>query len=246
MRAPARHSSDYRPFEDLWPGERIGPPRARTGRKALLRGGIVLIILGGGWALLGDQAGWREWLLAKIAAVSASLDSWAPGPVEPRAPVIATYPSTKAEPPPAPADMDVPPPAAPPLTTGALQPPPASKPYEAPPDTMADPADPYQVRAEAVGLHPGLSRVLLTRLSPADYRNAGTAIQTAVAETPDNGVFVWPRQREPELALFQVRFVRGAASGCRRYVVTITKDRWLTTALPMEKCGARPGRLPSE
>jgi hypothetical protein len=96
------------------------------------------------------------------------------------------------------------------------------------------------MRAEAVGLHPDLSRVLLARLSPTDYRNAGIAIQTAVAETPDSAVFVWPRQRKPELALFQVRFVPGAAPGCRRYVVTVTKDGWLTTALPMEKCGSQP------
>ena len=98
------------------------------------------------------------------------------------------------------------------------------------------------MRAVAVGLHPDLSRVLLARLSPTDYRNAGIAIQTAVAETPDSGVFVWPRQRKPELALFQVRFVPGAAPSCRRYVVTVTKDGWLTTAPPMEKCGPEFGQ----
>ena len=98
------------------------------------------------------------------------------------------------------------------------------------------------MRALAVGLHPGLSRVLLARLSPDDYRNAGIAIQKAVAETPDSGVLVWPRQRKPELALFHVRFVPGAAPDCRRYVVTVTKDGWLTTALPMEKCGPQPRR----
>jgi hypothetical protein len=127
-------------------------------------------------------------------------------------------------------------PEAAPLTTAAL---PSAAPGagEPLPPPVVDPADPYQQRAVAVGLHPDLSRVLLTRLSPTDYRNAGIAIKTAVAETPDNAVFVWPRQRKPELALFQVRFVQGAAHGCRRYVVSITKDGWLTTALPMEKCG---------
>ena len=45
----------------------------------------------------------------------------------------------------------------------------------------------------------------------------------------------------PELALFQVRFVPGAAPSCRRYVVSITKDGWLTTAPPMERCGPQPG-----
>ena len=118
----------------------------------------------------------------------------------------------------------------------------AASPAALPPDT----ADPYQARAAAVGRHPDLSRVLLARLSPADYRNAGIAIQTAVAETPDSGVFAWPRQRKPELAFFQVRFVAGAAPGCRRYVVTITKDGWLTTAPPMERCGPQPGQARRE
>ena len=95
------------------------------------------------------------------------------------------------------------------------------------------------MRAAAVGLHPDLSSVLLARLSPTDYRNAGFAIETAMEETPDNAVFVWPRQRKPELALFRVRFVAGAAPGCRRYVVTVVKDGWPTTALPMEKCNVR-------
>jgi hypothetical protein len=105
-----------------------------------------------------------------------------------------------------------------------------------------DPSDPYQRRAEAVGLHPQLSRVLLARLTPADYRNAGIAIATAISQTPDQGVLVWPRQRTPEQALFQVRFVAGAAPGCRRYVVSVTKDGWLTTAPPMEKCGTQARR----
>jgi hypothetical protein len=135
--------------------------------------------------------------------------------------------------------------AEPPLRTAAL--PPAATDIDGPPASplgasIADPADPYQMRAAAVGLHPGLSRVLLARLSPTDYRNAGIAIQTALAETPDSDMFVWPRQRKPELALFQVRFVAGAAPNCRRYVVTVTKDRWSTTALPMEKCGSQPRR----
>ncbi len=240
MRAPARRSHDYYAHDEFWPGERIGPPRARRAGKALLRGIVALIMLGGGWALLGDQ-GWREWLLAKIAAVNSSLDSWAPGPVEPRAPVTATVTLPRAEPATKLATLEPAPLAAPPLTTAAV--PPASTPYEPPPTgPTGDLVNPYQRQAEAVGLHPSLSRVLLARLSPTDYRNAGIAIRTAVAETPDSSVFVWPRQRDPELALFQVHFVRGAAPGCRRYVVTVTKDRWLTTALPMEKCGPQPGQ----
>jgi hypothetical protein len=129
------------------------------------------------------------------------------------------------------------------LTTASL---PATSGSEAAgplPPVHADPADPYQVRAEAAGLHPGLSRVLLTRLSPTDYRNAEYAVRTALAQTRDGAVFVWPRQRTPELALFKVTFVPGAAPDCRRYVVTVVKDRWATTALPMERCGAQAGLL---
>jgi hypothetical protein len=79
------------------------------------------------------------------------------------------------------------------------------------PPPATPPSDPYRIRAEAVGLHPDLSRVLLDRLSETDYRNAGIAIRTALAETPDSGEYVWPRQRKPDLALFRVRFVQGAA-----------------------------------
>ncbi len=130
----------------------------------------------------------------------------------------------------------------PPLTTGSLPPPAETETaaIEPLPPVVADQSDPYQKRALAVGLHPGLSRVLLTRMSDADYKNADIAIKKALAETPDSGVHVWPPQNKGGLALFRVSFVRGAPSGCRRYVVAITKDRWLTTALPMEKCGIGP------
>lgn len=277
MRVPAQHSNastfpydaDERYLADdrylhgeLMVGERVGPPRVRTGRRALLRGLVVILIaFGGAWAVLGDPTTWpvrtwTEWLAGQIAAVTAESDRKIPAPVEQVASAVAVPAPASAEltqpivldkaPPPASqpspaAKTAIPPraippsapdtPTAMPLTTAALPPP------------HVNPADPYQVRAEAVGLHPGLSRVLLERLSPADYRNAGVAIKTALAETADGAVFVWPRQRKPELALFQVRFVPGAASDCRRYVVTVTKDRWATTALPMEKCGSQAGRL---
>lgn len=104
------------------------------------------------------------------------------------------------------------------------------------------PVDPLRARAEAVGLNPDISLAVLARLSQADFQNAGTAINTALSETADDGVLLWPRQRTAELALFQIHFVPGAPSGCRRYVVTITKDRWSATALPMERCGGQPVR----
>jgi hypothetical protein len=218
----------------------------------MLRGLLLVVLLGGGWALIGEPATWPEWLRGKVAAISAAMERNSGPPQQAASATVTAAKPPPAEPSSKPAAIEAPP--------AILQPPPQSP---APPATAAvppaaagaddpvpapleppsiDPADIYQVRALAVGLHPGLSRVLLARLSPDDYRNAGIAIQKAVAETPDSGVYVWPRQRRPELALFHVRFVPGAAPDCRRYVVTVTKDGWLTTALPMEKCGPQPRR----
>ena len=249
-----------RPTIDLYPeflaGERIGPPPARRGGKILLRGIVVLIALGTGWAVLSGQVTWPAWLPTDMAAVWSSIDRRGPAPVARAAPrAVEPLPSADIEPSKRLAALD--PPSSPPrpsaeaqtarapLTTGAL--PPAAKRLDEAatqplPPATPDPADPYQMRASAVGLHPDLSRALLARLSPTDYRNAGIAIKTALAETAETAVYVWPRQRKPEDALFKVRFVPGAAAGCRRYVVTVTKDGWLTTALPMEKCGSQTGQ----
>jgi hypothetical protein len=176
---------------------------------------------------------WPRWLLAEIAAVSASMDrrigrepaaseaATASRPVKAESTTKPALDATAPDPPTTGFDRDCrrfgyagkaggaatddshSPTCGHPASTEA-----AAQPL---PPAIADPADPYQMRAVAVGLHPDLSRVLLARLSPTDYRNAGIAIQTAMAETPDSGVFVWPHQRKPELALFQVRFVPGAA-----------------------------------
>lgn len=106
--------------------------------------------------------------------------------------------------------------------------------------------DLLELRALSAGLHPKLSRVLLSRLSKADFRNAGYAVRTALAKTADGATFRWPSKRKAGLAVFEVRFVPGAAKGCRRYVVTVEKNRWLTTALPIEKCGVGlPQRTPA-
>lgn len=99
--------------------------------------------------------------------------------------------------------------------------------------------DPLRKRAEAAGLHPDLSRAVLSRLTPTDYRNAAYAIGKAIKTVPNNGEFIWPHQRKAGMALFTVHFVQGAGRDCRRYVVTVTKDRWTSTALPMEKCGVK-------
>ncbi|MGI9478770.1 MAG: hypothetical protein ACR2PI_18855, partial [Hyphomicrobiaceae bacterium] len=91
------------------------------------------------------------------------------------------------------------------------------------PAARQDPApkqDPLVVRAQAAGLHLKLSRVLLSQLSKTDFRNARYAVRTALEKTADDATFKWPRRRKAGLAMFEVRFVPGAAKGCRRYVVT--------------------------
>jgi len=234
----------------MMPGERIGRPLGGA-RRTLLKGLILLAVAGGvGWVAHRDPT-WRQYLPTEIKdfsrlveRISARLDRQAqPAPriaaaptrsIEPVAPPLAPLP-TVSPPPAIPLPASAAPEPSAPLTTGSL-PSSAGAPGQPLPTPTVDPANPYQVRAAAVGLHPDLSPVLLARLSAEDYRNAGYAIETAVKETADTAVFVWPRQRKPELALFQVRFVAGAASSCRRYVVTIIKDRWSTTAMPMEKC----------
>jgi hypothetical protein len=234
---------------ELDPGERICPPRTGAGESGVLPSFIVILIaLGGGWALL-SHPDWLDRISAGMTAASSSVGYRAANPAEPvpamppPVPVVTAEPVSAPLPPPAQSEIADAPgekasAAVSPVTTGAL--PSTEEPTSAPlPPPRVDPADPYQKRASAVGLHPDISRALLARLSSTDYRNAGVAIETAVAKTPDNGVFVWPRQRKPELALFQVHFVPGAAPHCRRYVVTVTKDGWSTTAPPMEKCGSR-------
>jgi len=257
MAARARYRTARDPYDEdddyglgeLLP-ERIGPRPPSRWRKALLKLVVLLVAVGGGWGLLRDPAALanvRSLLQTVAAAVSPSTDRKMPAQAQAeRLPPVPgeqmSLPPASSEPTRASAFTVSPtsdPPAAtsPPLTTASIAPA-AADPSEPLPPANPDPKDPYQVRASAAGLHPGLSRVLLTRMSDADYRNAGIAIQKALAEASDDEVFVWPRQRKPELALFKVHFVPGAAGSCRRYVVSVTKDGWLTTALPMEKCGS--------
>lgn len=97
----------------------------------------------------------------------------------------------------------------------------------------------YVKRAKRAGLHERLSPAILSRLSKTDFKNAAFAIRSALRKTPDDATFKWPKHRKTSQAAFNVHFVPGAAKNCRRYVVTIEKARWLTTALPVEKCGIR-------
>jgi hypothetical protein len=252
-RAPAMSSFDREDDDaeesQFFAGERICVPPEETRGNSALRICVVILIAAGGWWFIRNPEIWPGWLSTKIAATSALMDYRAPNPVAPAmappenigpampamhadtAPPLSHTPSEIAA-----GDAKAPP--APPLTTASIQP--AKKEFSISPlpPPASDQTDPYRARAVAAGLHPDLSRVLLSRLTSADYSNARIAIDTAMANTPDTGTFVWPRQRRPELALFQVRFVPGAAPDCRRYVVTVTKDRWSTTAAPMERCGS--------
>lgn len=252
---------------DIEPGERIGAPVRRKRGRILRRGVLILSAFGAGFAFYNDPSIAARWwpvvseaaapLIERVMQAASGASTLAPV-TKPEAPPAANASERKSaaldaspassaaapvEPVPASAPTKV---VEPPVTIAAL--PPAQAVEEVPatplPPPVVNRADPFQVKAAAVGLHPELSRVLLTRLTPADYQNAGIAIKNALAETPDSGIYVWPRQRKPELALFQVRFVQGAAPECRRYVVTVTKDGWLTTALPMERCGPQGGKPP--
>jgi surface antigen len=218
-------------FGELEAGERIAHSNSGSSRKGLLSSlTIVLLALGGGWTMFGDQltlqalrpAGTPQSTLDKPPDVARA--AYAPTSEAPPAIVAAPEPNAKA------------------LETGSL--PSAATPYvEAKPEPLGpvkpDPSEPNQVKAVAAGLHPGLSRVLLARMSAADYRNAGIAIKTALARAPSEAVLVWPDKPEPGEAVFEVRFVQSADQSCRRYVVTIAKSGWATTALPMEKCDSR-------
>lgn len=249
----------------LYAGEPIYAARGERGNTMLSALVMLVVLAGSGFLAMKTKPVWERWLPAELAALSPLSTTHMPSPYEhataAQAPPpvqeqqtaereIVEAPGAKAGTPVPPAVAENVPPAASSTSDATVS---ASTQNDAgtdetaagdaaqasaplPPPT-ADPADPYQKRAMAAGLHPGLSQALLKRMSPGDYRNAGVAIKTALAKTGDNETFVWPRDAKNKLALFEVRFVKGAAHDCRRYVVTVTKDRWSTTAPPMEKCG---------
>lgn len=101
---------------------------------------------------------------------------------------------------------------------------------------VADPADPLQKRALAAGLHPDLSRAVLARFSETDWHNAAFAVRSALVSVRDTQV-TWPQAAIGNGAQFEVRFVRPAGAACRRYVVSVIRDRWSATAPAMELCG---------
>lgn len=241
---------------DVAPTDRIGPPRARRIGRWIAWGALLTSIAGAGAIHYDDPSRWPRWWSEATAVVAPLLERSAPA--VPR-PLSASATDTAL---PSPenrsaeaagafvaadamaAARDV---SAAVETVIAAPPPVAAVEPEqvgAEPDTAAaarktPPADPNRARAAKAGLNPDISRALLARLSDADYRNAGVAIQKALAETPDDNVLYWPLKTKPGVAQFQVHFVPSANDGCRRYVVTIAKDGWATTALPMDKCGVK-------
>ncbi len=261
MAAPALRNTIYSETEDyefesddfereeFFAGERICPPRPRRGAIfKLFVFTFILGSLGGGWVLLKDPPAWLEQISADVAALGAALDTksaQAPQPEVAAAEAAAAIPQPVEESvvPDAPAvEAGEPVPG----TENAAETPEVGSegteqnPTEGTPAPKLERTDPYEKKAEAVGLNPNVSRMLLKKMSADDYRNAGVAIKTALAETPDDAVFTYPRERKAGVAHFQVHFVQGAAENCRRYVVTISQERWETTSLPMEKCGVSP------
>jgi hypothetical protein len=257
------HSDNLR--WELAPGERAGAPLVPRRKRWWLRGFVLLAVGGGGWACFTDPEGawgWASKRLATAASVGETiLSEWRPNArlVDAPPPPLALAPLQLLEPATieaaaatvsgstiVPADHS-----APRFETEAAPPPPPAEKIEkaAKPANIEKPAplpplpaltDPLQKRAEAVGLHPELSRALLQSLTATDFKNAAAAIKKAIAETPEDAVLVWPPQPKPGLARFRIHFVPGISAACRRYVVGVGKNGWLTTALPMERCGIKP------
>lgn len=236
----------YAPNIQLDPGERTGGALPVKRGKLLSRSLTLLIPAGAGAAVYQAPDYWLARWTEASALASAALEQIRPA-VQPQADPVPPPPPAR-ETPSAPAPQ---PPATPPVTEMAAEKPvmeaalpPAATPADRPPEPSAkpEPLDPLRKRAAAAGLHPDLSRALLAELTDADFHNARTAVQTALAGTPDTQDYVWPtgKAAKPGLAVFTVTFVQGAVPGCRRYVVTIAKKGWLTTAPARETCAARP------
>ena len=213
--------------------DRLGGPPQRPRRRLALKTGIVLVACGLAYGWQFHQAElMRAYHLA--ADIVAAFDE--PAKVASRLPPPATLsqpeqPEPIVETPVTAAALD----ATLPGTDYKPETEPAA-PLAPLPQPSADPDDPLQQRALAVGLHPGLSRVILNKLTEEDFRNAEHAIRTALREASEKGTFLWPQRPKAGLAVFRVKFVASAGATCRRYVVAIAKEGWETTAMPMERC----------
>ena len=247
--------------DEFFAGERVCPPRPR--RRGLTKLVSWLVIVGsiyGAWSLWRDRPAWLETAAADAFALWSALNPKDAQPLQPETaanappanpPEQAVTETEIADAPGAEAgtafetvttaavDSEAAPAEGAAVENAQLETADgdAATPAVAAPRAAPPRQDRLEKQAEAVGLNPDLSKSLLKRLTEADFRNAAIAIKTALAETAETAIFTWPAKPKPNLALFEVRFVPGAADNCRRYVVTVTKDRWSTTAPPMEKCG---------
>jgi hypothetical protein len=236
---------------DIEPADRVGPPLPSRYKAALRRMLAGVLLLAATWAVIASGHGPQVVASAKslldgaisqaqeIASradqeqASVGAADASSGPAEPVAPIeqnsVAELPHELA-----PAqDEKAAPAAGEALPTEAIG---ATYSETPEPAEDAEAKSPKRKTAIAAGLGPDLPNVLLTRLSDVDLKNAGYAIKTALAKTPDNASFAWPPAPSQQQALFEVRFVPGAAEGCRRYIVTVTKARWSSTSAALEKC----------
>lgn len=242
---------DTRPdyFDDIElsvdPGERVGAPLPNRRTSGLGRLFVATTLVAGFWvAITNNHASESlapvarslfDTVVAKAQEIaSRAAQDRAPAP----APVVAQTEQAAVLPPvldvaPVQAEKAAPAAASEPVSTEKL-----GEAYEekAEPEDAPD-KSPKRKQAVAAGLSPDLPNVLLTRLSKADFKNAAYAITTALAKTSDDAKFSWPLSPSRQQALFEVRFVTGAPQGCRRYIVTVTKDRWSSTSGALEKCG---------
>jgi hypothetical protein len=257
---------------ELMPDERVGAPVRGPRRWPRWFAVAALALAGGGWAMVDDKPAAVEWFSSQAASAMGLAKSiigeiGAGEPAAPSSPplklaalqlfdsallstAIVYLPRRDVAANEVAAPVSVPEVAnegaaekpAPETESNAAG---SDKPAPLPP--LPPLTDPLQKKAEAVGLHPELSRAVLESFTSADFKNAAIAIKKAIAETPEDGVLIWPPKPARGLARFRVHFVPGISPACRRYVVGVAKSGWLTTALPMERCGVKPrmARSPS-
>ncbi len=248
--AESRYDARYRNFDgslDVIPTERVGAPMPNRFKARIRRMLFCALLCGAGWAVATSETGTEtviqaaralsDMIVASAHEIAARVEK-APEPsVDPSQSTAAldtnlpepgtqaTFHETTTEVPPAVGGES---------PAGALG---AS--YTETSEPAEDDKDnaPQRKVAIAAGLSPDLPNVLLSRLSKSDLKNAAYAIRTALEKTADDGSFKWPTAPSRGEALFEVRFVEGAGEGCRRYIVTVIKDRWSSTSAALERCG---------
>jgi surface antigen len=232
---------------DVEPDDRVGAPLPNRFKSRLRRMPGCLLATGIIWTAMSNPEQAQVWFAsaksglevvvsnAREIAERADRERAAPHPAMPKASAEAAQPIAPIEEAATPTQDDkASAGASEGLSTGTI-----GTAYAETPEPAVETQDksPKRVHAIAAGLSPDLPNILLTRLSESDLKNAGYAVKTALAKTPDDASFAWPPKPSQQQALFEVRFVAGASQGCRRYIVTVTKERWSSTTAAMEKCG---------